>query len=922
MTAIIGTNAWGTSSKYRLLETEGRVDDTAAGTLSPGAGDLKYATGGLDASSQASAPTDTLKPGWSQLSSGDVTSVMANSNNAADWSKLHFGLAELYFEAQLALSGLSGAARDTSMAGFTSSNQLAPLTAGMVAIDIAASDGDGAGLLAKLEALGLEGGASIGALVGGNLPIDAIDDIAAMDGVAFARPAYAITNVGAVTARDGTALNATGLTDAGGTALDGTGLTVGVLSDSFDTSGNAIDYAADIASGDLPAGITLLDDTIAGSDEGRAMAQLIADIAPGADLAFHTAFGGQAGFAQGILDLAAAGADIIVDDILYFAEPFFQDGIIAQSVDTVDAAGVSYLSSAGNFADSSYEAAFDSSGIAFLDADTVLHDFDPGAGVDTRLSITQSGSVSYVLQWDESFFSVDGTTGSTNDIDIYAVVPGTDNIIASSVVANIGSDPLEIIPLDGEGTFDLVIGKFGTDGIDPGALKLVTIGGSVTFNEFATDSSTSYGHNNAEGALSVAASPWFGTPAFGQTPPLLEDFSSEGGTPIFFDIAGNRLATPETRDNVDFTSTDGGNTTFFGQQINDGDAFPNFFGTSAAAPTAAAVIALLKQAEPTATNEQIEIALESTAIDIVNRFDGDIVGIGNDATSGAGLIQADLALAALQQAVANQAIVINEVLFDPASGTDGDANGDGTRDFAQDEFIEIVNTGSSGIDISGWTLSDDDGGDFAFPAGTILASGQAAVLFGGGTPPGNVGDGQPNPNLGGALVFVDDGSIGSGLSNSGDVIELRDGGGALVNSVGYGNAGAVVGGSDQSVTRDPDGTGNFIDHSTATGSGGALFSAGTQVDGSAFVAPVTIVLDETFETDGAGTRYTFSTGEGSDGSGDFFTRTDGSTIGSFYEVAGQGGDFFFAAQDTDSVPGLSSDDEQSIFFTGLDISGL
>ncbi|MEM6859000.1 MAG: lamin tail domain-containing protein, partial [Pseudomonadota bacterium] len=841
MTAIIGTYAWGSASRYRLLQSETGAQDTAAGTISLGEGDTKYAMGGLaissqSTSSQTTAPSGTLTPGWSQLTARDATSVMANSNSAADWSKLHFGLAELYFEAQLELSGLAGSAREDAMAGFTSSNQSAPLNAGMVTIDIAASNGDGPGLLAQLEALGLQGGAAMGALVSGQLPLDAIDDLAALDSVAFARPAYAITNVGAVTARDGLALNAVGLTDDGGTALDGTGITIGVLSDSFDTSGNPIDYAADIASGDLPAGINLLDDTISGSDEGRAMAQLIYDIAPGSDLAFHTAFGGQADFAQGILDLAAAGSDIIVDDVFYIAEPFFQDGIIAQAVDAVDALGISYLSSAGNQADASYEAAFDSSGVTFLNADTVLHDFDPGAGVDTRLSITQSGSVSYVLQWDESFFSVDGTTGSTNDIDIYAVVPGTDDIIAFSTVANIGGDPLEVIELNGSGTFDLVIGKFGTEGIDPGLLKVVAIGGSVTFNEFATDSSTSFGHNNADGALSVAASPWFGTPAFGTTPPLLEDFSSEGGTPILFDIAGNRLATPEIRDNVDFTSSDGGNTTFFGQQIGDGDSFPNFFGTSAAAPTAAAVIALLKQAEPTATNDQIEQALESTAIDITNRFDGDSVGVGNDVTSGAGLIQADLALAELSSILnpGGPDVIINEIQFDPASGAAGDANQDGTRDFSQDEFVEIVNTTGAAIDISGWTLSDDDGDDFTFPAGTTLAAGQALVLFGGGTPPGNVGDGQPNASFGGALVFVDDGSIGSGLSNGGDLIELRDDGGVVVDSIGYGSSGSVTGGSDQSVTRDPDGSGGFVDHSAATGSGGALFSPGTQIDGSAF----------------------------------------------------------------------------------------
>src|SRR3712207_8995845 len=37
-------------------------------------------------------------------------------------------------------------------------------------------------------------------------------------------------------------------------------------------------------------------------------------------------------FAKGILDLQKAGCNIITDDIAYFAEPMFQDGIIAQAV--------------------------------------------------------------------------------------------------------------------------------------------------------------------------------------------------------------------------------------------------------------------------------------------------------------------------------------------------------------------------------------------------------------------------------------------------------------------------------------------------------------------------------------------------------------------------------------------------------------
>ena len=90
------------------------------------------------------------------------------------------------------------------------------------------------------------------------------------------------------------------------------------------------------------------------SDEGRAMLQIVHDVAPGAGLAFYTADNSEADFANGIGKLAAsvasggAGAKVIADDVGYFDEPFFQDGIVAQAIDAVEAQGVAYFSAAGN----------------------------------------------------------------------------------------------------------------------------------------------------------------------------------------------------------------------------------------------------------------------------------------------------------------------------------------------------------------------------------------------------------------------------------------------------------------------------------------------------------------------------------------------------------------------------------------------
>src|SRR5439155_17067536 len=138
--------------------------------------------------------------------------------------------------------------------------------------------------------------------------------------------------------------------------LDGSGVTVGVLSDSFNCRGG---FGNDTATGDLPATVTVLEDSFSNcTDEGRAMLQIVYDVAPGADLAFATADHGQANFANNIRALRTAGANVIVDDVIYFDEPMFQDGVVAQAVDEVVASGVSYFSAAGNEGRNGYDHVF------------------------------------------------------------------------------------------------------------------------------------------------------------------------------------------------------------------------------------------------------------------------------------------------------------------------------------------------------------------------------------------------------------------------------------------------------------------------------------------------------------------------------------------------------------------------------------
>jgi hypothetical protein len=162
--------------------------------------------------------------------------------------------------------------------------------------------------------------------------------------------------------------------------------------------------------------------------------------------------------------------------------------------------------------------------------------------------------------------------------------------------------------------------------------------------------------------------------------------------------------------------------------------------------------------------------------------------------------------------------VINEIHADPHSAL-GDANGDGEVDTTEDEFVELINDSSSTINITGWIFRDGMGVRHVFSTGSVVAPGCGIIIFGGGGPTGNFGN---------CLVQV--ASTGNlGLNDHGDVISLIDADSNVVSTYSYG----AEAGYDQSITRDPDVAGDspLIKHSTATGSGGSLFSPGTRIDG-------------------------------------------------------------------------------------------
>ena len=189
--------------------------------------------------------------------------------------------------------------------------------------------------------------------------------------------------------------------------------------------------------------------------------------------------------------------------------------------------------------------------------------------------------------------------------------------MGGSATNNLGGDPSEFFTFTNSSgstkTYNLMILNYS--GPTPGMIKYINFTdgapnmGSVAF---ATNSGTNIGHANAAGMAAVGAAAYSNTPRFGVSPPVLESFSSDGGTPLLFADNGTRLASPLDLHKVDFVAPDGVSTTVSG--------FSSFYGTSAAAPHAAGVAALLKQYRSSLTPTQIYADLKNTAIAMANPY--------------------------------------------------------------------------------------------------------------------------------------------------------------------------------------------------------------------------------------------------------------------------------------------------------------
>ncbi len=448
--------------------------------------------------------------------------------------------------------------------------------------------------VAQLEARGLRVESTVPKrrLIQGWVPSHAVDDLAALEAVKEVRPpSYGIREgVGAVNTSGDDILRAAEARSSFG--VSGAGVKVGVISDGVDHLANSV------ASNDLPGGVEVLR---AGSgDEGTAMLEIVHDLAPGSPLAF---FGPDTSvdMANGINALAAAGARVVVDDLSFFSEPKFEDGIIADAVKSFATNGRLYVSSAGNRAQQHYRSGYNRlTGLNFPSSDyPAVHDYSSGDFGNTVVVPPFCGLVVF-LQWNNRFGA------AADDFDLFILRESDSAIVGGSVSEQLGNgDPIEaadfVNPTGSPVTVAIAISEF----------EIVSPPGSLILDYFAildcsgnpglqyvTPSESMTGNHALVEAMPIAA-------VDEATPTQAEPYSSQGPGSIAFPQPEVRSVPVLTA--VDCVNTQTGTLGFF--------AFP-FCGTSAAAPHVAGVAALLIERVPTLSTGQLRDVLTGTAVDL------------------------------------------------------------------------------------------------------------------------------------------------------------------------------------------------------------------------------------------------------------------------------------------------------------------
>jgi len=458
-----------------------------------------------------------------------------------------------------------------------------------------------------------------------SIPLAEIETLAARDDVTFVEPAVRAVQNSVDSQGDYAHL---AFESRAAYGVNGTNISVGVLS-------SGVEY---LASSQIAGLVTVIPGQSGptNSGEGTALLEIVHDLAPGAQLLFATAGGSEANYAANMQLLRAAGCGILVDDSYYYDESPFQDALLAQTVNSLTAGGALYFSAAGNTANKyhgfsgTWEGDFVDGGQALgLGASGRMHSF--GAQNYNTVTTGLSSPLHLDLFWS------DPLGASTNDYDLFLLDSTGSNVITSSTNPQNGTqDPYESIGAVTNGQLVVIVRHSGAGRF----LHLSTGGGRLSINT----SGSTRGHSCATNAFNITAVDATlaggGTNAFaGGGQDYVDYFGSDGPRRVFYQADGAPI-TPgnfsstggAVRQKPDLTAADDVSTDL------PGFAFNPFHGTSAAAPHAAAIAALVQSYNPFLTTAQIRTILTSNALDIEVA--------GPDADSGYGIVMASTALAA------------------------------------------------------------------------------------------------------------------------------------------------------------------------------------------------------------------------------------------------------------------------------------
>ena len=582
--------------------------------------------------------------------------------------------------------------------------------------------------------------------------------------------------------------------------VTGSGIKIGIISDSYDARGGA---AANVAAGDLPQTV-VESDSSTGTDEGQAMTELAYQVAPGASYYFATCGDSLQAFAAAVTSLQDAGCNIIIDDVSFpTEESFYQTGTVLDlAIEAAVAGGVSYFTAAGNSGDDYVQQGFTPITVTIPGISALpLTANNFGASSPYQyVAIDEGVSVTIDLEWAQPFATIGtGSGGAQNSLAFY-LINSQGAVVASSIGVDLGQNPVQAIQFTNYTSatqFRLVVVENGGATPTGQSFTISVLDSGLAVLEGAnvgTGTGDVMGHALLSGVNAVGAVTYSSTPAFGTFPAVPAYYTVTGPGTILFNAQGQALATPITADAPAFLSVAGSSTTVAG--------FAPFAGTSAAAPNAGAVGALMLQANGTLTTAEVTALLEQSAIPVTTTTDD----------AGAGLIQARAAVELAVAAAGNRwstsaggdwsttagwsgstlptadgAVMVGDDLgaisgsYSLAVNTPDAAAGSLTLSAAAGEMATLTLGAGDALAVGGPTASNITAGDFLVGTGGTLSIGGGSLSVAGSL----------NTNAG--TVAVTAGSLTAGnYTQDAGTMTLSGGTVALTGALGLAATGGTV----------------------------------------------------------------------------------------------------------------------------------